>query len=50
MTSTESKVNPVELRSAFQEYEREVRVRNYKVGCLLAFIFMPAGGRISSQV
>jgi signal transduction histidine kinase len=43
MTKTESKVTPAALRSAFQEYEREVRVRNYKVGCLLAFIFMPAG-------
>src|ERR1035437_7725450 len=46
MTSTESKVNPAELRSAFQEYERAVRVRNYKVGCLLAFIFMPAGASL----
>lgn len=36
-------VAPDELRRAFAEYERHVRVRNYKVGCVLAFVFMPAG-------
>ena len=39
----ELNVNSAELRSAFLAYERQVRVRNYKVGCILAFIFMPAG-------
>src|SRR5437016_3082583 len=35
-----------ELRDAFLDYEREVRIRNYKVGCLLAFVFMPAGASL----
>jgi signal transduction histidine kinase len=34
------------IRDAFHVYERDVRVRNYKVGCLLAFIFMPAGASL----
>jgi len=38
--------NPPEFRQAFQEYEREVRVRNYQVGCLLALVFMPAGASL----
>ncbi len=35
-----------ELRKAFLEYERVVRIRNYQVGCILAFIFMPAGATL----
>jgi signal transduction histidine kinase len=42
----EPKLNPAALRSAFQDYERKVRVRNYKVGCILALIFMPAGASL----
>jgi len=34
------------LRQAFLKYEREVRIRNYKVGCILALIFMPAGASL----
>lgn len=36
-------LKPEEIRRAFQDYERSVRVRNYKIGCVLALIFMPAG-------
>src|SRR5438128_10609435 len=43
---TEPKLDPVLLRGAFEEHEQPVRVRNYKVGCLLAFIFMPAGASL----
>ncbi len=32
-----------EVRQAFVGYERDVRIRNYKVGCVLALIFVPAG-------
>jgi hypothetical protein len=39
-------LNPTELREAFAAYERRVRVNNYKVGCILAFIFMPAGATL----
>src|SRR5262249_20196390 len=34
------------LRTAFLTYERMVRIRNYKVGCILAFVFMPAGASL----
>lgn len=34
---------PTDIRQAFLEYEREVRIQNYKVACILALIFMPAG-------
>ncbi|MBI2924080.1 MAG: response regulator [Verrucomicrobia bacterium] len=44
--SDEAQSNPQELREAFQTYERAVRVRNYKVGCVLALIFMPAGASL----
>ncbi|MEY2427640.1 MAG: hypothetical protein QOJ40_525 [Verrucomicrobiota bacterium] len=43
---TDSKLNPVELHQAFLKYEREVRIRNYKVGCILALIFMPGGASL----
>ena len=43
---TDSKLNPAELRPAFMKYERGVRIRNYKVGCMLALIFMPAGASL----
>jgi signal transduction histidine kinase len=46
MIQTNSISNSKELDSAFQEYERKVRIRNYKVGCVLAFIFMPAGASL----
>jgi signal transduction histidine kinase len=32
-----------ELKTAFLNYEREVRIQNYKVACILALVFMPAG-------
>jgi len=31
------------LQSAFREYELGVRISNYRVACVLALIFMPAG-------
>jgi len=39
-------LTPSELRAAFAIYERQVRINNYKVGCVLALIFMPAGGSL----
>lgn len=35
-----------DLRVAFAAYERRVRISNYKVGCLMAFIFVPAGASL----
>jgi signal transduction histidine kinase len=32
-----------ELQTAFLGYERNVRIQNYKVACILALVFMPAG-------
>jgi signal transduction histidine kinase len=43
---TELKPNGAEMHSAFLKYERAVRVRNYKVGCALAFLFMPIGASL----
>jgi signal transduction histidine kinase len=34
------------LDRSFGEYERPIRVRNYKVGSLLAVVFMPAGASL----
>ncbi len=34
---------PTDLAHAFREYERGVRIHNYRVACVLALIFMPAG-------
>ena len=39
-------LTPSELRDAFAVYERQVRINNYRVGCVLALIFMPAGGSL----
>lgn len=38
------------LNAAFAEYERPVRISNYKVGCVMAFIFMPAGASLDYLV
>lgn len=35
-----------DLDRLFGDYEQSIRVRNYKVGCLLAVIFMPAGASL----
>jgi signal transduction histidine kinase len=32
-----------ELNAAFLQYEKPVRIQNYKVACILALVFMPAG-------
>ena len=32
-----------DITQAFLEHERTVRVQNFRVACILAFIFMPAG-------
>jgi signal transduction histidine kinase len=37
---------PASPDSAFQEYERPLRVRNYKLGAVLAGFFMPAGATL----
>lgn len=34
------------LHAAFTEYERPIRISNYKVACVMAFIFMPAGASL----
>lgn len=34
------------LDAAFAEYERPIRISNYKVGCVMAFIFVPAGASL----
>lgn len=35
---------PAGLTDAFKEYERGVRIHNYRVACILALVFMPLGG------
>lgn len=40
---TDSKLQKQEIRKAFQEAEREVWIRNYRVACILAAIFVLAG-------
>ncbi|MBU6410195.1 MAG: HAMP domain-containing histidine kinase, partial [Verrucomicrobia bacterium] len=32
-----------EIKVAFAQYERLIRIANYKLGCIMALIFMPAG-------
>src|SRR4051812_3819368 len=39
-------MSSADLRVAFAAYERRVRISNYKVGCLMAFIFVPAGASL----
>ena len=34
---------PANLRQAYRDYERGIRIHNYRVACLLALVFMPAG-------
>src|SRR5215469_8238832 len=43
---TDSKLQSQEIRKAFQETEREVWIRNFRVACVLAFIFVPAGSSL----
>ncbi|HUA67867.1 MAG TPA: HAMP domain-containing sensor histidine kinase, partial [Candidatus Saccharimonadales bacterium] len=35
-----------DLAAAFLDYERRVRISNYKIACIMAFIFMPAGASL----
>jgi signal transduction histidine kinase len=35
-----------DLRHAFNAAEQKVRIRNYRIACILAFIFMPAGATL----
>ncbi|MDB6112562.1 MAG: Integral rane sensor hybrid histidine kinase [Pedosphaera sp.] len=35
--------DPTDLHEAFRKYESGVRIHNYRVACVLAMIFMPAG-------
>ncbi len=46
MPETQHPLTPSELGQAFATYERPVRISNYKVGCALALIFMPAGASL----
>ena len=46
----DANLNPADLGKAFLQYERVVRIRNYRVGCILAFIFMPAGALLDAFV
>jgi signal transduction histidine kinase len=39
----ETLAQPGLIEQAFQESERGVRIQNFRVACILAFIFMPAG-------
>lgn len=38
--------NSAELNQAFAAYERQVTIQNYKIGCILGIIFMPAGSSL----
>ena len=38
------------LHHSFDAYERPIRVRNYKLGCILAGIFMPMGASVDLLV
>src|SRR5689334_3218668 len=35
--------SPQEIKAAFLQNERGVRIHNFRVSCILALIFMPAG-------
>ena len=39
-------VDPDQLQAAFAAYERRVRINNYKIGCIMALIFVPAGASL----
>jgi signal transduction histidine kinase len=39
----ETSAPTIVIEQAFQESERSVRIHNFRVACMLAFIFMPAG-------
>src|SRR5262249_50652032 len=41
---------PADLRRAFRQYEEGVRIHNYRVACILALIFMPAGSVLDLMV
>ncbi len=41
-----SPVDPHQIQAAFAVYERRVRIQNYKVGCIMALIFVPAGASL----
>src|SRR4051794_29538003 len=38
--------SPASSEDAFEEYERPIRVRNAKLCCILAGVFMPAGATL----
>ena len=44
--TTASQVDPNQIQAAFAVYERRVRIQNYKVGCIMALIFVPAGASL----
>lgn len=47
---TAAAVHPPEVRQAFQESEKAVRIHNFRVSCILALIFMPAGASLDYLV
>ncbi len=38
------------IRQAFVEHERSVRIQNYRIACILALVFMPAGAALDFLV
>ena len=42
--------NSGEIRRAFLENERSVRIQNYRVSCMVALVFMPAGAALDYVV
>jgi signal transduction histidine kinase len=42
--------NPQELEQAYQEYDRQETISNFKVACALGFVLMPAGYMLDSFV
>jgi signal transduction histidine kinase len=41
-----SNIDPEKVKAAFAVYERRVRIQNYKIGCIMALIFVPAGASL----
>ena len=41
---------PKAIQQAFLENERGVRIQNYKLSCIVALVFMPAGASLDYMV
>src|SRR5437868_10567073 len=42
--------NPEQIRQAFLDNEKGVRIQNFRISCILALIFMPAGSSLDYLV